>query len=170
MPSDLTIFAAKYLVFIEALVALAILAPWFLRATWEERVRWLIVCVVVVVVAEVLAQVGAMTYGDPRPFTVDHVRPLISHAPDNGFPSDHALLAASVVGALLVARRWWWAPPCAVLGFCVDWARVGAGIHHPIDVLGSTFFVTIGLVLGVTLATWLTKPVLARLPERLLTA
>jgi undecaprenyl-diphosphatase len=163
MPNSLTTFAAHYLVFIEALVALIALVPWFLRANWEDRTRWFIACLVMVVVAEVLAKIGAHVYSDPRPFAVDHVAPLVSHAKDNGFPSDHALLAAAIVGALLVARQWLWAIPCAVLGFCVDWARVGAGIHHVIDVLGSTGFVLIGLAIGLAIAFQVAEPLAQRI-------
>ena len=74
---------------------------------------------------------------DPRPFVADpSVIPLFSHAPDNGFPSDHALLTgtlAAIVSAFnapLAALLW-------LLAFLVGGARVLANVHHALDIAGS---------------------------------
>jgi undecaprenyl-diphosphatase len=163
MPTDLTIFAAKYLVFIDALFAVALLLVLLYRHPRADILRWAIAIVLTVVIAGILAKVGAHLYSDPRPFTQDHVRPLISHAPDNGFPSDHALLAAAIAAAVLLIAPWW-VIPFAILGFLVDWARVGAGIHHVADVLGSTVFVAIGVLIAWWLAPMITDWLLPHLP------
>ncbi len=74
---------------------------------------------------------------DPRPFVADpSVIPLFSHAPDNGFPSDHALLTgtlAAIVSAFnapLAALLW-------LLALLVGGARVLAHVHHALDIAGS---------------------------------
>jgi undecaprenyl-diphosphatase len=163
MPADLTIFAAKYLVFLDALLALAAVA-WLLRTrSRPDAVRWLIATVIMLVLSYVFAKIGAAIYNDPRPFTVDHVKPLISHAPDNGFPSDHALLAAAIVAAVLMLSPAW-SIPFVILGILVDWARVGSGIHHVVDVLGSAVFVLIAMLIGLALAGPIYRAIAPRLP------
>jgi len=149
MPADLTIFAAKYLVFIEAVVALAAVAFVLYRQPRPEILRWLIAAGITGLMAEVLTQIGGAIYSDPRPFAVEHFHPLIPHAADNGFPSDHALLAAFLVICVILVRFWGAVPVIAVLGVLVDWARVGAGIHHPLDVIGSAVFVAVGAIIAV---------------------
>lgn len=163
MPADLTIFAAKYLVYIAALIT-AVLLIWILPSRARPaQLRWLIACVVMLVLSYVFAKIGAAVYNDPRPFTIDHVKPLIAHGSDNGFPSDHALLAAALVAALTLAGSWW-AIAIAVFAVLVDWARVGAGIHHVGDVVGSSLFVLAALVIAYVVAPVLTRWLAPRLP------
>ena len=157
MPSDLTIFAARYLVFIEGLLAAALLVPVLFPRPRAEWIRWAVLTGVMLVLAYVFAKIGGAIYNDPRPFVTDHVRPLITHAPDNGFPSDHALLAAALVAAVAFARPLL-ALPVAVVAILVDWARVGAGLHHVADVAGSALFVALGAAIALGIA-----PVIVRL-------
>ncbi|MDP3995235.1 MAG: hypothetical protein Q8P78_01305, partial [bacterium] len=42
--------------------------------------------------AYVIAFVARSFFYSPRPFVESGIAPLIPHAPDNGFPSDHTLL------------------------------------------------------------------------------
>ncbi len=94
-----------------------------------------------------LARLGGHFYYDTRPFVREHIKPLFAHAPDNGFPSDHALLTSflgftlwrysKAVGALLLAN--------AVL---VSWARVAAHVHSPIDIVGSFVFALVGTLVA----------------------
>lgn len=148
MPADLTIFAAKYLVFIEAALALAMLGYIFRRGPRQAILRWGLTAAVILILSYVFARIGAAAYADPRPFTEDHVRPLIAHAADNGFPSDHALLAAALVAMVAIANLRM-ALPLTIFAVLVDWARVGAGIHHVADVIGSTAFVALATIIAV---------------------
>jgi len=66
----------------------------------------------------------------PRPFEAMGFEPLIPHCADGAFPSDHSSLAFGVAIAQNSPFLW-------VLAFVVASARVYAGIHWPIDVLGS---------------------------------
>jgi undecaprenyl-diphosphatase len=167
MPSDITIFAASYLIYIDAVLAVGVVALTLYRQPRTAAIRWGVVICITAILAFVCAQVGAAVFNDPRPFTQDHVKPLIAHAADNGFPSDHGLLAALVVAAILLLDVRFVAV-FVVLGVLVDWARVGAGIHHVIDVVGSAAFVALGLVVGYALGPAIARVVAPRLPKRLL--
>lgn len=165
MPADLTIFTANYMIFIEAVVALGVVSYALYRGSRDEMLRWLLSAGVTGVVAEILTQIGGVLYRDPRPFAEGHYRPLIAHVADNGFPSDHGLLAAFLVVCVLLTRVWLAVPITATLAILVDWARVGAGIHHPIDVIGSAAFVAIGASIAVAITPFLFHQLSPHLPR-----
>jgi undecaprenyl-diphosphatase len=165
VPDHLTVFAANYLVYLDALLALAVVGWLLRRRPPAVMTRWIITIAVLLVLSYLFAKIGEAAYYDPRPFVVDHVKPLIPHAPDNGFPSDHGLLAAAIVAAILLLSPLW-AVPFAVLGAIVDWARVGAGIHHVADVVASALFVAVAMVIAVTIASIAFRWLEPRLPEK----
>lgn len=86
--------------------------------------------------AFVLSRIAGQLYYNPRPFVVGDFEPLIAHAPDNGFPSDHTLLFATI--AVIV---WYYdkrySAALWVLAFCVGAWRIYGGVHHFVDILGS---------------------------------
>ncbi|SRR5579884_1131026 len=168
MPASVTIFAASRLIYLDAAVTIVVLLIIFYRRPRIDLLRWGLTSALLLIISYGFAQVGAMVYDDRRPFVVDHVRPLISHARDNGFPSDHALLAAALVALLLVAGSWV-AIPAALVAFLIDWARVGAGLHHVIDVVGSSLFVGLGTLIAVVAVGQLVPRLEARLPSWLRT-
>jgi undecaprenyl-diphosphatase len=73
---------------------------------------------------------------DPRPFVVGHFTPLIPHAPDNGFPSDHTLLTAALAGIVFCYNRTL-GILMYVLAILIGASRVLAGVHHAEDIIGS---------------------------------
>lgn len=164
MLSDITIFAAKYLIYIDGVIAVAALAFLLYRRPLEPVLRWAVAIVIALVLGFIVAQIAAHVYSDPRPFTQDHVKPLIPHAADNGFPSDHALLAAAIVAAVLLVNPLW-SIPFVVLGFLVDWARVGAGIHHVADVVGSSVIIALTTLIGYVLAPIIVGWIMPRLRD-----
>lgn len=86
--------------------------------------------------AYLLAKLGSALYESPRPFVLSGIPPLVPHASDNGFPSDHTLFSAAL--AVLVLRydkRVGFV--LFVLACLVGTARVLAGIHHGVDIIGS---------------------------------
>lgn len=103
------------------------------------------------IVAYGLATVGGLLFYNTRPFVVDHVTPLISHLANNGFPSDHTLLAASIAVMLFSVSKQ------LSLGFMflaiiIGSSRVLAHVHHPIDILASIVFAIIGGLVAYFLA------------------
>jgi len=167
MPADLTIFGAKYLVYIDVLIAAAIIVALLYHQPRLRIVRWIVAFVLLLVLSEIAAQIASSVYSDPRPFVTGHFHPLIAHAADNGFPSDHGLLAAAVVAGVALLRLTW-IIPFVVLGILVDWARVGSGVHHPIDVIGSAVLVALATIVAIFVAPLIATWLLPRLPDSLL--
>jgi membrane-associated phospholipid phosphatase len=81
----------------------------------------------------------------PRPEAVSNIPPLISHLPDNSFPSGHAIFA----GASVVAIGYFLSMPVstafAVFGVIMLICRVISGVHYFGDVL-------VGVIIGAILA------------------
>lgn len=128
----LIVFGAKYLVFVT--LAIAAIIFWRLPRMIQKDVSRL--AVIVLPLAFILSRLASLFYHNPRPFVVENFVPLVAHAADNGFPSDHALLTSAVAMVL------WWAHRRAsigvwILAVVIGVSRVLAGVHHPIDILGS---------------------------------
>ena len=132
------ILTAKYLY----LVPVAILGVYFLlqeRGAWKRMVFFAIPAGLFALALGTLAN---HLYFDPRPFVALHFTPLVPHAPDNGFPSDHTLLVSAVamIGTLWNRRLgmvlW-------ILAILVAIGRVYVGLHHVLDVIASMVFAVI---------------------------
>jgi undecaprenyl-diphosphatase len=130
---NIIVFAASYLYLIVIVGAAGV---FFLSDT---AVKWKLVKLALVVfpLCLLLARILGMVINSPRPFVVDHVIPLIHASSDNGFPSDHTLLAMAVAAIIFVYYRKI-GSVFLLLAACVGVARVLAQVHHPLDVFGST--------------------------------
>ena len=74
----------------------------------------------------------------PRPYMVGLVQPLIAHGPENSFPSNHATLMLTVALYLLCRQNWRkQGAVLLLLALATAWGRVYAGVHFPLDMLGS---------------------------------
>lgn len=127
---NLFIFGAKYLWLTSAII--------FAYVFWKSQVkkRLVIFTLLVLPISYAVAKVLGHFYYDPRPFVVGAFTPLIAHAADNGFPSDHALLVGALAAAITPFSRKWaiWLWIIAIL---VAISRVYVGVHHTIDVVAS---------------------------------
>lgn len=128
----LFIFAAKYLFVLPVLI----LIIFFLRKPRSAWKQMAIFAIPAGLLSLLLGFIANHLYVNPRPFVVDNFTPLIPHAADNGFPSDHTLLVATIA---MIGTLWnrkmgvvlW------ILALIVGLARVYVGLHHLTDVLGS---------------------------------
>jgi undecaprenyl-diphosphatase len=91
----------------------------------------------------VVASVAGKLIGRPRPFAAHphQIHAFLAHAPDPGFPSDHAT-AAFAIGTVLVLL--------AAVALAVS--RVLVGIHYPGDVIAGALLGALAGVVVVLLA------------------
>lgn len=137
-------FLAEYLLYA---MAIAFAVIWIFAEGRDGRTRLLVAAALGLVLVWVLITVAAALHDDPRPFVQNPaLHPLIAHAADNGFPSDHSA-AAGLIAILVWLRHRWYGTVLAVCAVVVAGARVAAHVHHLQDVAA-------GLLIG-GLAGWL---------------
>jgi len=139
---SIIIFGAKYLIIAVGLA--------YLYGLWQanprDRKSLVAAMIVAAIAAVVIGKIAGKLYYDPRPFITHHVKPLISHSMDNGFPSDHTLLGVTVASVIYLYRRKL-GILAITIALLVGVARVAAHVHSPIDIIG-------GAVIG-GLAAWI---------------
>lgn len=131
----LIIPAAKYLFILSiAIFLLYILYLWRIkRAVFISIIKFSVISLPLTLL---LAKIFSHFISDPRPFVVEHVKPLIPHIADNGFPSDHMLLTMALASAVYVYNRKL-AIVLVIIAIFVGTARVLAKVHHVEDIIGS---------------------------------
>jgi len=135
----LIIFVARYLIYFSLLSI-----PYL----WIKRERHdLIRITVSVIVAFALAEGLNFLLPVARPFVAEGFTPLISVPLSEyyaSFPSGHATFLATLGAAIFFTEK---TPGVLILilGILVGIARVLAGVHYPIDILGGFF---IGIVMA----------------------
>jgi undecaprenyl-diphosphatase len=138
--NSIIIFGAKYLFL--ALPLLFLFALY--QASNRDRKKLVLTIILAVIIAAVLDKINAKLYYDPRPFVTHHIKPLVTHAADNGFPSEHTLFCFAFAGVIYLYRhRLGWL--ALGLSLLVGIARVAAHVHSPIDIIG-------GVILGLAAA------------------
>ncbi|HUY69414.1 MAG TPA: phosphatase PAP2 family protein [Candidatus Tyrphobacter sp.] len=129
MIAMVAVLAAKYFY----LVSLAITGYAFLKLNREKRWRFVYFAGLGLPLVFILSRIASYFYFDPRPFVLHHFTPLIAHLPDNGFPSDHALLAFALM-ALVYLFDSKLGIILGLLGIVISWSRIYVGLHSPLDV------------------------------------
>ena len=115
-------------------VALVAVTVW-LTVPRADKVAMAVEMVVGLVAVAVLVRVAGAVHTDPRPFVESpSLRPWFSHAPDNGFPSDHTAVAA-VTSFVVVRRRAVAGVLMLAITVLIAGARVLAHVHHVQDVV-----------------------------------
>ena len=135
----LIIFTTKYLLY----VAVAVAVIYFFRQPRAKKKEIFIFAVILFPLSYIIAKVAGHFFYDPRPFVIGNFTPLIGHAPDNGFPSDHTLLAAAVAFAIFHFNKKL-GLFLFFLAVLIGLARVLAGVHHAVDIMGS--FAIVGAI------------------------
>lgn len=150
---EIVIIVAKYFIVLAALVTVAV----WLTVSTPEKKRFIALAILGAVFSLVLAKVGNKLYTDPRPFVVGHFTPYFSHAADNGFPSDHTLLAS-----FLAFTTWYFSRKASaalfVIAILIGLSRVIAGVHHLLDIVGSIVFALVGVFIAQLIVNAAIKP------------
>jgi len=155
----LIVAVAQYLPFLIPVVAGII----WLFLPRQDKVGLAVQAVVALVIAVLLIQLAAATHADPRPFVVDpSIRPLFAHPPDNGFPSDHSTLAATVAFLVMIYRRWLGAALLAA-SVLVGVAQVATHVHRGQDIVAGVLIAVVAVGVTTAAGAWV-RP---RLPGRL---
>jgi undecaprenyl-diphosphatase len=142
------VIVAKYFIVFSVLLAF-----WtFVEQPRDKKKEFILIGIIGAVFAVALAKLGGHFYYDTRPFVAGHFTPYFYHAPDNGFPSDHTLLASFLM-FLSIRYSKKFGVVLLLLAVAIGLARVQAGVHHFTDIIGS--FVCSGI--GVFLAIYITK-------------
>ena len=133
-------------------------ALWFVPGVSAERALrqrvWLAI-MISVIAGLLLATLVSQLYSDARPFVSrTDTRLLISHAADNGFPSEHATISFAVAGTLI-----WWRRSIGFLAIflasLIGFARVFVGVHWPSDVAaGAAIGIVTGALAAQTVSWW----------------
>lgn len=132
MINFLIIIFAKYLVFVIPFLAII----FFLLQKKDIYKKILMMGSLIFPLAFILSKIASAIYYNPRPFVQYQFKPLLEHAADNGFPSDHALLSFTIAALVYIFDKKV-GIMFGILGFVVGISRVLAGIHSPIDIIGS---------------------------------
>jgi undecaprenyl-diphosphatase len=138
---SIIVFCAKYL-----FVFVVLVFGWgWLQANRKKKLSMAAAIILAGIAAAILDKLAGKLYYDPRPFVTHHITPLVAHAADNGFPSEHTLFTFTIATVLYFYR-----PKLSYLAFglalLVGIGRAAAHVHSPIDIIG-------GIILGV-IAGW----------------
>ncbi len=136
-------FAGQYLILLPGLLSLI----WWVRARGPERRTYLALFLLGGALALLMAKTGSALISNPRPFLADGVTAWFPSATDNGFPSDHTLLATVLAAAMWPFQRRLSAGLYA-LALAIGGARVIAGVHHGLDIAGALVIGTVGVALA----------------------
>lgn len=151
------IFGAKYLFVLSVVVA----GIFFLYKPRPLQKKIAVLAALSGALSFVIGVLAGFLYVNPRPFVSEHITPLIPHAPNNGFPSDHALLVGLIASVLYPFNRrvsavlW-------IIAVIVAASRVVVGVHHSLDVVASFVITTTMTACGYWLVEGPLRPWLTR--------
>ncbi|MEK7506824.1 MAG: phosphatase PAP2 family protein [Patescibacteria group bacterium] len=118
------------------LLIAAVFLIWLGKQPEEGKWRVLKFSLLALALTFIVGRIGGWLYDNPRPFVAGDFAPLIPHAANNGFPSDHLLLTG-VFSAIVFYYNRWLGAAFWILAFIIGAARVYAGVHHWADIIGA---------------------------------
>ena len=131
----LIVLCAKYLFVASVAIYLAYAAHLW-QKTPEKLKKFIFLSLGSFGLAYLVAKITGHFFYNPRPFVVDHLAPLIAHAANNGFPSDHMLLTMAIASVVYLYSKKW-GIVLVLVAVVVGAARVLARVHHVEDIVGS---------------------------------
>jgi undecaprenyl-diphosphatase len=155
---SIIIFLGKYLIVFIVLLAL--------YAIYAEKNRREVILAILLAgfLAWLLSGIAGALYVNPRPFVEHNVQPLLAHGADNGFPSQHALLAMTLTSVIYFYRRRL-AAVMFVMALLVGAGRVWAHVHSWIDIAGGLAIGAAAGATGVMLARYILPKISAKKPK-----
>lgn len=155
--NSIILFGAEYLY-----LAIVIVALFYLVLEPKKRSSEVIVAMLIALpLTYIAAKIMSTFYYDPRPFIVGNFAPLLPHAPDNGFPSDHTLFGAAIAVVIFSFERRL-GVLLLMVALLVGMSRVAAGVHHFTDIMGS---VVIATVVTYGVSRWILPEVWRHMPK-----
>jgi len=151
------IFCAKYLF----LSVVLILGYIWLKAGKTRKIELAIATILAGILAYGLMKFAGWLYYDPRPFVTQHIKPLVSHGADNGFPSEHTVFTMTVSGVIYMYNKHL-GFIAFVIAVIVGSSRVLAHVHSPIDIVTG---ILIGAAAGAA-GYWVAKEICKKLSSR----
>jgi undecaprenyl-diphosphatase len=141
--NTIIIICAKYLIIIPIIAVII----WFIRLPRHEKKQAFFFGLITLPLAYIFAKIAGHFYFDARPFVVGNFTPLIPHAADNGFPSDHTLLAGALAASVMCSSRKF-SIALWIIAILIGISRVAAGIHHWGDIAGSIVIVLLAALIA----------------------
>jgi len=149
----LIIIGAKYLIIVPVAATLAYL----LYIPREQKQKLAFLTLISLPLVYLLARLAGLFYSHPQPFVEWGVEPLIPHAIDNAFPSDHTALAATLAAIVGISSRYLGLGLFLVAAI-IGLSRVVLGLHNALDI-GASLMLAYGAV-------WLTHALINRFTTR----
>ena len=146
--TELIIFGAKYAVAVVMLGGTVTLA-----FAGERRRRLTYVLAIALPLGYALARVAGLFFAHNQPFAVEGFEPLIPHAVDNSFPSDHVVLGGIFASLAFLADHRvglvLWA-----FTLLVGLSRMLAGLHYGIDILAAALLALCAVFVARKVVLW----------------
>jgi membrane-associated phospholipid phosphatase len=143
---SLTVVVAKYFVFLAPLAWLIVLA----RLPKKQQLSFVVFSIYSAVFTALLVKLATTVHHDPRPFVRDHMTPYFKSSNDNGFPSDHTALTATIAFIVLRYNRWA-GLALLVLAMLIGTTRVASNVHHGQDIVAGVVLAMLGTGAGLAL-------------------
>jgi undecaprenyl-diphosphatase len=99
-----------------------------------------------------LGVLAGAVHAERRPFETHSLHIVVTHAPGQSFPSDHATAAFGVALATLVFLSRSWGLLLTFVAMMIGFSRIYDGVHYPSDILGGAVVAVLGVAVAIVLA------------------
>lgn len=130
MLDTLMVFFADYLIFI---CFFLVVFSWFKKDINNKK--GLLLSILSLMVGFLIIKSIVFIYFEPRPFITYPIVPLINHAADDSFPSDHTSILAILTFSFLFYKTRL-SKFLLLSTILTGFSRIYVGVHYPLDILG----------------------------------
>jgi undecaprenyl-diphosphatase len=150
--NQLIVFVAQYMVLLLPLLIIVI----FLRLPKDKRMPFIIKLAASGALSLIGIVIASHLVYDPRPFVSENIIPLFPHAPDNGFPSDHMTLSATLAFISYVCSKKI-GLVMILIAAAIGTARVLAHVHSWADIFGGIIVALLSTLLAIYITRYITN-------------